>query len=198
MIMADKSVHGRKRETLTNFDRLFEKLSHDGSKPEVFYERLHQKLETVFRLKGLKQSDIAADESLDRLAAKLEDKHYKTEEIERLAFSIARYVYKEFYRGESKEEKAIDGFRQTLLNADPQGEIEKEKRWQIQLRVLERLPAEDRQLLLDYYKEGTSKFKDQWREQLAKSRNLSKNSLRVKVLRIRTKLEKILETEPEE
>jgi hypothetical protein len=196
--MNEKGVPQKEIKTLTNFDKLLEKLSVCGGKPEVYYDSLHRKLENFFRLKGLSQPDAAADESLDRLARLIEDKHHKIEQVERLAYKIAGFVYHEFHRVEQYEDRATNGYRQTLLAFEPQAEAEKEKQLEFQEKCLLKLPENERQLLQDYYKEGTCKLKEQWREQLAKSQNQSKGSLRVKVLRIRTKLEKMLENELKE
>jgi hypothetical protein len=196
--MDEKGAAQKEIKTLANFDKLLEKLSVNGNKPEVYYDSLHRKLENYFRLKGVNQPDAAADESLDRLARLIEDKHDTIEQIERLSYKIAGFVYHEFHRAEMYEERATDGYRQTLLAFEPEGEAEKEKRLEIQERCLLKLPEDERRLLHDYYKEGTGKFRDQWREQLAKSQNQSKGWLRVKVLRIRTKLEKLLENESAE
>lgn len=194
--MDQQSVSEKGIETLKNLEKLLEKFSSlNGSKPEVYYHRLYQKLEGFFRLKGLSRTDEAVDETMDRLSNLFGEQHESIEDIYRLAYKIAGYVYLEFRRADKKERDAVETFRQIQDVSKPEFEQEEIDLIDLQRKCLNRLNEDERRLLRDYYEEGTGKSKDERRSQLAKELNITKSSLRVKILRLRQKVEGLMESE---
>jgi DNA-directed RNA polymerase specialized sigma24 family protein len=159
----------------------------------VYYHRLYQKLEVFFRLKGLSRTDEAVDETMDRLSNLFGEQHKSIEDINRLAYKIAGYVSLEFRRADKKERDAVETFRQIQDVSKPEFEQEEIDLIDLQRKCLNRLNEDERRLLRDYYEEGTGKSKDERRSRLAKELNITKSSLRVKIMRLRQKVEELME-----
>jgi DNA-directed RNA polymerase specialized sigma24 family protein len=193
--MDQQSVSEKGTETLKNLEKLLEKFSHNGAKPEVYYHRLYQKLESFFRLKGLSRTDAAVDVTIDRLSKLFGEQHESVEDIYRLAYKIAGFVYLEFLRADKKERDAVETFQQIQNANNSEFEQEEIDLIDLQRKCLNRLSDDEQQLLRDYYEEGTGQSKEERRTKLAKELNVTKSTLRVKVMRLRQKVEEMLETE---
>jgi len=143
-------------------------------------------------LKGLGSPDSAADETLDRMALKIEGGEDVRDFIH-YAFGVAHWVYLERFRAEDRERRAyasLTKFREVNdehLAAPYLETLE---------NCLDKLAPEDRQLLQDYYTDAAIADRAQQRIDLAQSRGLSLNSLRLRVFRLRQALERCIRDEP--
>lgn len=168
-----------------SWDGLLAFLGRDGVAPGEAYEALREKLEAFFRWRGLGGARELADETLDRIAKKLE----AGEEIEttptRFALGVARFVALEAQRKSQREQPE-------LVEAEAPPPPAGDERVEGLVRCLERLPPADRSLLLRYHEESRGQPRISRRERLAKELGIELNALRVRAFRIRGRLERCL------
>ena len=171
----------------SGFDRLLARLDRDPGRAAAEFERLRRTLVKFFDWRGAPAPDDAADETLDRLAGKLEETDVV--DVPAFAHGIARLVLHEVQRGETRHAslegmdlpapEKVDGPVPELLLRG--------------LRpCLEALPRDGRELLLAYYATGDGAGKIEGRHHLARTHGLSANALRSRVQRLRDRVEACL------
>ena len=172
----------------SGFDRLLVRLDRDPQRAATEFERLRRTLVKFFDWRGASSPDDAADETLERLAGKLEEK-VEIVDVPAFAHGIARLVLHEVQRSEARHAsldevelaapEAVDGpVPESLLRS---------------LRpCLEALPRDGRELLLAYYASGDGAGKIEGRQRLARKHGLSGNALRSRVQRLRDRVEACL------
>jgi DNA-directed RNA polymerase specialized sigma24 family protein len=166
--------------TRESLNRLLGLLGDDAEAAAVEYETIHRKLVAFFQLRGLPGAETLADEVLNRVARKLE----AGEQIERprsYCYAVAQYVALESGRQQAREQAALAELRG--LSVDGQdSSSQAEARMECLERCIKKLPADDRRLILGYFREGgTAKG----RQQLAKRLGLTYPTLRSRASRIR-------------
>jgi DNA-directed RNA polymerase specialized sigma24 family protein len=183
-----RNVDGR---TITGADlaRLLARLGPDEEHAAVEYERLRRTLIRFFDWRGASPSDECADQTVDRLARKLEET--PVDDLWNYAHGIARMVLYEYRRRPlaSPIETAGDP------PAPPPALLseEKERMQECLDTCLAGLPSDSRSLLLQYY-QGERSGKISNRRQLAATLALSDNALRSRVQRLRDRLEHCVRT----
>lgn len=177
----------------SGFDRLLSKLDADSTLAAEKYEVLRVKLVSCLTWRGCpeSQADALADETLDRVALKLEN-DTDIENINAYACQVMRFVWLEHRRKHKEDQYGDDA---------PEQEVQPETPEDVDLRMiclrecLAKIAPEssdERKLILDYYDApDDSKTKD-WRKTLAGKFGLSANSLKVRACRLREKLEKCI------
>src|ERR1700758_697023 len=167
---------------------------------------MRRKLERYFDRRNSPSPDDLADETLNRVARKLEEKgeivgatpaHY--------CYIVARLVLLESVR--QKEHNAVrlddtERFGGVMASlAAPSGAATetaaKEKLFTCLERCLGTLRLQDRELILDYYR-GVQREKIERRSRMAMSLGLTLNALSIRACRIRTKLESCVKAWSEE
>jgi DNA-directed RNA polymerase specialized sigma24 family protein len=169
------------------FRRLLERLDRDPERAGAEFERIRRTLTRFFDWRGAPFPDECADETLDRLIAKLGD-GTAVLDVGALAHGIARLVLLEDYRARGRQED---------LGADlPDRPQEPEEPRSLLLddldACLEGLGGEERTLVLAYYAEPAGRRKIEARRHLAGALRLSDNALRSRVQRLRDRLETCL------
>lgn len=178
------------------FRRLLEWLN-GGSDPDgERYLEVRRRLVTYFDRKGCLLSDELADETLNRIARKLEEKGEITEVSPlHYCYIVGKFVFLETIR----RNKAVQDGTLELTMSDPLGtahtwdihvrEVEdKEKVFDCLERCLDKLPQGDRELILEYYR-GEQRAKIERRSEMAARLGVTMNALTIRACRIRTKLE---------
>ncbi|MCU0697136.1 MAG: hypothetical protein MUC96_11445 [Myxococcaceae bacterium] len=170
-------------------------LSFLGAADPGSYRRIHARLESFFRWKGLGDGAGLADETLDRAARRLADDAVRTEAPMPFLLGVARFVAMEAQRKEAQRRTAEQSA--TLEPTDERAETE--------VAALEGcleglLPAE-RTLVLTYYREGSGRARIESRQRQADSLGIGLNALRIRAFRLRERLEqcvsaKLAETHP--
>jgi DNA-directed RNA polymerase specialized sigma24 family protein len=145
------------------------------------YQRLHRRLLAFFESHGSLEPGKDADETLDRLARKLREGHV-IRDVAAYLHGLARNVLREVWRRARREEGARDALR-AVLPAPPHDT----RLWSCFDRCLAELGPERADLLVAYYSAARTSNRA-WRVQLAASRNLSLNALRIRVFRAREAL----------
>jgi DNA-directed RNA polymerase specialized sigma24 family protein len=169
------------------FTKLLAELDPDPVTAGGKYEELRLQLIRFFEWRGALFQEELADETLNRLARKIDE----GEEIEKnvLAFSlgIARFVFLETLKRPDNRREEMRGLAK--LAAPPERWEEGDDLWVVCLRdCLRRVSAENRELIIEYYQdEGRAKIDE--RKMLAARLGISLNALFSRAKRTRDKLE---------
>lgn len=164
----------------TALDALLRRLDADEHVAGQKYEALRQALRKFFAWKGDPDPDTAADETLDRMARRLE-RGEPIDDVPSFARGVARMVRLERQR----QPLVLGGDAVPEQVAAPPFE---ESQWATCLdRCLANLPADERTLILGYYA-GDGATRIARRAALAHELGLSDNALRHRAQRLRDRL----------
>lgn len=188
----------REKDRLTRdaFHELLSRLGSDPRRAAAQYEDLRRRLITFFSYKGCFETESLADETLDRLAARLtREPQIDVPNLLLFAFGIAKNVVHEDRRKmitvsfEANLETVLSIPAASVLSEVEQSEME--ARLAMLDEALSRLSSTERELLLSYYSEDY--FEGAGRKKLARRLGEPISHLRVRVQRIRKKLRKEME-----
>jgi RNA polymerase sigma factor (sigma-70 family) len=173
------------------FTRLLARLDADPERAGEEYERLRFTLEKFFDWRGAWPPEECADETLDRLARKLEG-DVQVQDVRSYAYGIARLVFLEWQRRPAVVSLA-DEPRAARLAAPPPLEDEDDDRFQACFnRCLGELPPESRTLVLEYYM-AERRAKIDNRRRLARTFGITESALRNRMQRVRARLERCVQ-----
>ena len=172
----------------TAFHRLLAWLDDGTNSNGETYLNIRQRLVDYFDRKNCRAADDLADETLNRVARRLEEEGAITDTPPaRYCYIVARFVFLEYVRREPIQSNLAD-----LTLAAPRGpDAVAEQREQLLDRVdrcLQRLDADERTLILEYY-QGEQRTKIEQRRRLAARLGLTPNALSIRACRIRGRLE---------
>ena len=173
--------------TAAGLERLLLRLDPDVDRAALEYEQLRRTLVRFFDWRGGWPPDECADETLDRLARKLQD--VVVDNIRQYARGIARLVLLERRRHLDASLTDADASVAAVRAATPaDGPDDAERLRDCFDRCLDGFPDSSRALVIDYYaEERTGKIVN--RRRLASTLGLSDNALRSRVQRLRDRLE---------
>jgi len=150
------------------------------------YLRLHLRLAGYFRLRGMSDPVNDADETFERASKKIMD-GVGIPDIDKFCMGIARNIVLERMREKKREQSAFVRF---LENAqDNSTEILVDRIMNLMKPCFEQLPPEDRDLLQSYCKVPQGDSQAEHRRKLAESLKSTIAALRIKVTRLRRRLE---------
>jgi DNA-directed RNA polymerase specialized sigma24 family protein len=156
-----------------------------GTDPDVAggeYRRLHRRLVAFFESHGSLEPGRDADETLDRLARKLGEGHV-IRDVPAYVHGLARNVLRESWRRAGRERAG----REAMATRPPPEPAADGALWRCFERCLAELEPAPRELLLAYYSAAQTSNRA-WRAELAATRGLSLNALRIRVFRAREDL----------
>ena len=186
MSVTNRRPGGDRTLSSAGFARLLDRLSNDRDRGAEAYERLRRALVKYFDWRGAGQPDACADETIDRLARKLED-GTAVEDVASYARGIARMVLLEIQR--RPVPASLDDYPDLAIAAAASDAAE--RRHACLERCLGELPADSRVLVVDYYVgDRTEKIAN--RRRLADELRVTDNALRSRVQRLRERLETCL------
>ncbi len=176
------------------FERFLSSLDIDRDRAGEKYENLRLKLLRFFEWRGAMHPDLLADETLDRVSRKIIQGEV-IYDIPGYVYGVARFVLRESWEKLQKERASHDPLDLSTVadhHANEAEEIangdEGERLTKCLDHCLESLPAESRELILGYYQlERGAKIQN--RRQLADHLGIPMNALRIRVFRIRERLE---------
>jgi DNA-directed RNA polymerase specialized sigma24 family protein len=174
--------------TAEAFAALLARLGPDTDRAGAAYESLRRALVALFTWRGAATPEECADETLDRLAARLNN-GARVEDVPRFARGIARLVLLEHWR-------RPDARRTPLQEVDPDRHpapdaTEDDTLRECLNRCLSELPPEGRELILKYYvAEGRTRIER--RKRMAVSLGVSETALRNRAQRLRDRLERCI------
>lgn len=157
------------------------------------YLEMRRRLVAYFDRKNCVIPDDLADETLNRVARRLEEEgKIESETPAKYCYLTARFVFMESLR--QKKSVPIDDVLSNpksvnLIASESNDEAEiKEKRLECLENCTAKLEPENRQMILQYYF-GEERVKIESRRALAKSLEITMNALSIRACRIRDKLE---------
>lgn len=162
----------------TSLRRLLEWLSRDPERAPQLYNALRQRLARVFAWRGLPDADHLVDEVFDRAARKLAEGAVETS-VDPYAYlyGVAMFVLREYWSRQAKP-----------VRPAPAAESGEDERLAALDACLDALDPEERDLVLAYYASGRSE-KIPARKALAVRLGVSENALRIRMHRLRAKIE---------
>ena len=155
------------------------------------YEQIRRKLIKIFEWRGCAFPEDLADETINRVAHKLEDGVELPEGSVFCYFqSVARMLVKETFTREARRNSAL------RLRPPQSPRVAEDQAWQIRLECLHTcmagLSAAECELVVAYYR-GELGEKIQNRKELAASLGIPMNALRIRVHRLRERLERCMQ-----
>lgn len=175
-----------KNLTSESLNLLLAKFSEDERQAAVAYTTLRDSLVRFFALKGDSEPEAAADETLDRTALKVAA-DTPIDDIKKYIFGVARLIYLERVRHSQKEKNAAEDFyagKQVFLM-----EVETDD-FKFFRECFNRLPTGERIFLQTYFTDAPYEKLIETRRRLTDEAGVSINQIRVKVSRLRKRLEK--------
>ena len=167
-----------------SYSLLLKALSPNEEAAASLFIKLRDSLVRFFELKGDVDPIQSADETLDRVSTKLQS--VVIEEMTRYSFGVARLIFLENLRKLQREEKALKDYS---IDNDRQASTDDDDPYAWMRDCFGELPDESKGLLSAYFADMPRNELDEERERLAGSMGVSLNSLRLKVFRLRRRLE---------
>lgn len=191
-IASGKSSKGLTQES---FDSLLGRLDADRAVAGQKYEQIRRRLIKVFEWSDCANPGDLADETINRVARKLKEGE-DIRNLEPYFGAVARHVLQEHRREAKKEPTSLEALilsQGLAKDTGGLGGVSEEQRWEISRlacmeRCLKTLSREERQLVIAYER-GQKSPRIRNRERLAKRLKMSPNALRLRVWRIKQKLE---------
>ena len=177
------------------FDRLLNWLDHGTNSGGQKYLEMRERLAVYFDRKNCSAPDELADETLNRVARRLEEEGLiESETPARYCYIVARFVFMEYLRRMQKGDVPLEdiqreppGHDPAAFEADDEKQI-KEKMLNCLEQCTSKLETSSRNLIIRYYK-GKERVKIENRRALAEELGITINALSIRACRIRDKLE---------
>jgi DNA-directed RNA polymerase specialized sigma24 family protein len=177
--------------TQTGFDRLLATLdASDRERAGAGYESLRARLIKFFEWRNCERAEALTDIVFDRIVKKVTEGE-QIQNINAYAASVAQFVYKEDCRSRERRLQSIDDVPEIgqLTDKDESFEAENDE---AQMNCLEKCLAEfsgeNRRLIVRYY-DTDERTMIATRKRLADELEISLNVLRIRVCRLKAKLE---------
>jgi RNA polymerase sigma factor (sigma-70 family) len=173
-------------------DCLLAVLGPDRGIASVRYEQIRRKLIKFFEWRGCRFPEDLADEAINRVAHKIDDGlDLGGDSIHRYFHGVARMLVKEAFRRQAKEQSAVTvGILRDHVSNDNE-----RSGWEARLDCLRSclngLTPEEAEVLLQYYR-GEKSEKIRNRRELADRLGIGMNGLRIRVHRLRERLERCM------
>lgn len=168
----------------SSFDEFLTGLDPDRDKAGQKYEALRTRVVKFFEWRACRFPDDLADETLDRIVKKIAT-GVKVNDPVNYSYGVARLVYLEDRKRQSKEQAVVIELPVKTPAVDDDDD---EARLDCLESCLSQMPKNSRTMILHYYRDD-KQAKIDHRKRIAEKFNISVNALRIKALRIRTKLE---------
>lgn len=185
------AVHPHRKWSLTQeaFDRLLRCLADDREIAGEKYLEIRRNLIRFFEWRGCRFPEDHADETVNRVARRLSEGE-EPRNPGAYFIGVARLLVLEIFKARAKESKALEemaGSSVEWAKATPE-----EPQIECLQQCLDRLSAENRELILHYY-QGEKGEKIKSRRQLTARLGVPLNTLRMRALRLRERLQGCVE-----
>lgn len=190
----------KKNWTLTKdgLELLLEWLSVDREKAGIEYERIRKRLIKLYIIRGCVDPEALSDETINRVISKLPEivPHYEGDPI-RYFYGVANKVYQESLSSRRKKEDQLDPTEHRKYFGATGSQPDGESPLTSSLKdCLDALPRESRDIIVEYFAADTRK--SEYRRALAEKVGVNLNTLRIKVLRLKKKLEECVSAKHQE
>jgi len=189
--MPDGQDHARQKWTLTQdaFDRLLIALGGNRDSGGEKYLEIRTNLTRFFEWRGCSFPEDHADETFNRIAKKL-DEGEQILNPAGYAMGVARLLLLEILKSRQREQSALNEIGtagETFVAAD-----DGEDRLDCLRNCLQTLSSDNRELILQYY-QGEKSEKIRNRKELLDRLGIPVNTLRMRALRLRERLQGCVE-----
>lgn len=169
--------------TQERFDRLLEWLDTDRNAAALRYEKIRLRMIKIFASRGCCDAETLGDETIDRVAAKIDwlIPNYVGDPM-LYFYGVGQNVYKESVRKKSRPDLPPPALEPTDVE-------EREQQLECLDTCMAQLPEDNASLAIRYYK-GEKQAKIYNRKQLAAELGISLDALRIRAHRIRLELRK--------
>jgi DNA-directed RNA polymerase specialized sigma24 family protein len=178
-----------RREGLTGeaLEALLAALGPNREQAGAQYETIRRKLVRLFEWRGCAFPDDLADETINRVARRMaEGIELRSADPYGYFCGVAHLVYKEVLRREAREHTALEaGDWPPLSSGDPATD----RRLDVLSECLQTLDADQRRLVLEYHRDDNHICS---RKDLSRELGVPMNALRIRVHRLRRKLEECI------
>ena len=171
--------------TSESFAKLLDALSSDQSEAARAYTTLRSSIVRYFQIKGDSFPDEAADTVLDRVAEKLA-LGLKIDDLTKYSFTVAKFVFLERMRSLKKEKLAADEF---YFRNDGRRDGKETDALRPFRECFESLPDDDQKVLTGYFADLPADRLFDFRQKLAEAHEGSLNYLRLRIFRLRKRLD---------
>ena len=186
-----QKAESKKNWTITPdaLTRLLEWLDEGQTSDGQNYLEMRGRLIAYFDRKNCLLPDELADETLNRVARRLEEEgKIETETPAKFCYITARFVFMESLRGKDKKNVPLDDGLKQIAAVESDEKEQKEKMLDCLEECTDKLDAQNREIILGYYA-GEERTKIENRRALANRFEISVNALSIRACRIRDKLE---------
>ncbi len=177
------------------FHKLLDWLDEGNNSDGRNYLEMRQRLVAYFDRKNCLNPDDFADETLNRVARRLEEEGtIESEKPAKYCYIVARFVFLEYLRGASKSSVPLDDVlkqehdHQFAVSECNDERETKEKMLDCLEQCTAKLEPDNRGIIISYYF-GDERLKIENRRKLARGLGISANALSIRACRIRDKLE---------
>ena len=171
------------------WSKLIEFLGPDLDSAAMRYEEIRRRLVARFRAWRCTSPECLADRTIDRVAQKLvRGESICTSEPYHYFGGVARDIFQEAIRGYVRENHITHVTADLRLDSATGQEVDTERLLRTLESCLAELPEDSRALVLEYHACAKSN-KIARRKQLAESRGIAVNALRIRMHRLRKQLE---------
>jgi RNA polymerase sigma factor (sigma-70 family) len=181
--------HDLSREAL---ERLLALLDPDPVKAARRFQQLRGRLTRLFEWRGARFPEDLTDETISRVARKLDEGlEIRSDDPFRYFCGVAHLVFKEVLRERKRERQLLDPAA-WVPREEAAAEEPDDERMEALQECLDRLSPISRDLILDYH-EGERRNRIENRRAIAERLGVPLNALRIRVHRIRTKIERCVQ-----
>jgi len=175
--------------TAEEFAKLLDCLDGNRERAGEKYEELRRTLIRFFEWRGAPFPEEHADETFNRIARKLCE-GIEIQNIGGYCYEVARRVCLEIFKGRDSKRVPLEEVASEARVAEMSAEaVEKESRLECLEDCLRWIPAESRELIVEYYREEKRSRIDH-RKVLAERLGLRRDALANRAQRVRDKLER--------
>lgn len=180
----------RKRWDLNQeaFDELLAWLNPDRERAGRKYEDIRERLIRIFVHRGCLSAEDLADKTINNVARKIHElKAYYVGDPMLYFCGVARNIYADY----SKTQVELPAITEILPAPEPEEPDESEADHTCLESCLEGMDPDDRELLLEYYREqGGAKIEGH--KEMARRRGITVNALRILICRLRASFKKCM------
>ena len=184
----------KKQWSLTQeaFDALLDWLDSEREAAGIKYEQIRKRLIKLFTCRGCAEANELADETINRVTAKVAEIVAKyTGDPALYFYGVAQKVHLEYLR--SKPTVEVTDVSSTSFQGTSQVDDDLEQEYECLERCMQQLADENRRLVLEYYQDDKG-AKINHRKRLATELGIGLNALRIRAHRIRLQLQECVKT----
>lgn len=175
------------------FDGLLGWLDNNREQAAQKYEKIRTRLIKIFTCRGCSEADLLADETINRVTAKvIEIAPSYSGDPALYFYGVAQKVHFEYLRSRPVFQEPLEDRRELKSKIVTEADEDLEQEYECLERCMDQLPADSRRLVLEYYQEE-KRAKINRRQKLAEELGIAVNALRIRAHRIRQQLQQCVQ-----